>query len=322
VVTVVDGGTVLTRCLEALLAQVDAPPMEVIVPFDDSIKDVRELRQQFPDFHFLDMGEVIAPGRRVGAFVAHILYDRRRSEGLKVARGRLIAMLEDRGWPHSDWAASLVRLHEHMPHAVIGGAIECGSDGMLGRAVYDCDFGRYEPPLAGGDAEYVSDVNICYKRSALEVVRPLWESRYQEAEVNWALRSQGLRLLLSDQARVTEQRGPLHLMPLIAERVHWGRTFGHLRGRHGSRLASLCRAALAPLVPAILLFRHLRRQYGLRRRISEFVPRLPATLLLLICWSVGEALGELESISATRTPRPPRNDLPHQDPGVHHERSC
>jgi hypothetical protein len=322
VVTVVDSGTVLIRCLEALSTQVDAPPMEVIVPFDDSIKEVSELHRRFPDYRFFDMGTVVAPGRRFDAFVAHVLYDRRRSQGLKIASGRFIAMLEDRGWPRSDWAASFARLHEQMPHAVIGGAVECVADGLLGRAVYYCDFGRYEPPLRGSDVEYVSDVNICYKRSALELVRPLWESRYQEAEVNWALRSRGLRLLLSDQPRVTEQRGPLRLMPLTAERVHWGRTFGHLRGRHGSRLASVCRAALTPLVPAILLVRHLRRQYRLRRGFREFLPSLPATLLLLICWSLGEALGELESISASRTPRPLGNAAPPQNPGVHHERSC
>src|SRR5437867_7886412 len=61
VVTVVEGGAALTRCLEALSAQRNAPAMEVIVPVDDTIHEVNELAPRFPDFHFVDMGTIAVP---------------------------------------------------------------------------------------------------------------------------------------------------------------------------------------------------------------------------------------------------------------------
>jgi len=129
VVTVVEGGTALTRCLEALSAQIDAPAMEIIVPFDSTMQQVNDLASRFPDYRFMDLGAVVAPGIRANEFTRHILYDCRRTAGLKAALGRYVAMLEDRGWPRKDWARTMVSLHEQMPHAVIGGAIESGAVG-------------------------------------------------------------------------------------------------------------------------------------------------------------------------------------------------
>ena len=306
VVTVVEGGDALERCLAALSRQVDAPPMEVVVPFDDTIREVTRLAGRYPECRFVDIGAVAVPARRADAFVQHIRYDCRRSGGLAAAIGPYVAMLEDRGWPRADWARSMVALHEGVPYAAIGGAVENGAVGALCSAAFYCDFGRYEPPFQAGDAEYVTDINICYKRTALEVVRGLWEARYQEAPVNWALRKHDLRLYLSDRPRVVQQRGPMRLGPALMERVQWGRTFGLARGRAGSRAASALRVAAAPLVPAVLLWRHLRKQLALKRRLSQFGRTLPVTLLMMMFWSLGEALGELEAIGMGQARAPSR----------------
>ena len=55
VVTVVEGGAALERCLAALSTQADAPTMEVLVPFDDTIRAVSELAVRFPNCRFIDM---------------------------------------------------------------------------------------------------------------------------------------------------------------------------------------------------------------------------------------------------------------------------
>jgi hypothetical protein len=261
------------------------------------------------------MGSAAAPHIPIpaNAFAQHILYDLRRTAGLKTARGRYVAMLEDRGWPRNDWARTMVSLHETLPYPVIGGAIESGATGMLGWAAFFCDFGRYEPPLEIGEPTYVSDVNICYKWAALETVRPLWEHRYQEATVNWALRRRGLRLHLSERPRVIEERGRLRLWPTLAERVHWGRTFGLVRGREGSRAVTLLRVLLAPLIPAVLLLRHVRKQFAIRRRLWQFVRVLPATFLLMLCWTFGEAIGEIEALLIAREPGAPSPATDHKD---------
>lgn len=298
VVTVVDAGTTLMRCLDALRAQSVAAELEVIVPWDGSVAAVGELRGRYPEFAFPALGALAPSGEPLDAFTRHVLYDRRRAAGLAVARGRLVAMLEDRGWPRPDWAAVMRALHASHPHAAIGGAIECGEAGRLLQAVFRCDFGRYLPPFAAHDATFVSDVNVCYKREALESVRGVWSDRYQEVAVHDALRRRGEKLLLSDRARVVETRAPLALPVALCERFDWGRTYGLVRGRSSSRRYSVLLALAAPLVPAVLLLRQWRQHRRRGGRGMEFAALLPVLLVLLAAWAAGEAWGQLETVFA------------------------
>jgi len=48
IVTVVDGGTALERCLSALDAQEGAPELEVLVPWDDSVPGVAAIAARHP----------------------------------------------------------------------------------------------------------------------------------------------------------------------------------------------------------------------------------------------------------------------------------
>ncbi len=88
----------------------------------------------------------------------------------------------------------------------------------------------------------------------------------------------------------------MRLWSALAERVHWGRTFGHVRARDASRLQSAMRAAAAPLVPVVLLLRHLRRQQQLGRDWRHVGRVLPATLLLMVFWALGEFIGTVETM--------------------------
>ncbi|MBK7284245.1 MAG: hypothetical protein IPI83_07590 [Sphingomonadales bacterium] len=56
VVTVVDGGRYLRDCLLAIMAMEDAPPLEIIVPYDTTIDDTKLLADEFPHINFIDMG--------------------------------------------------------------------------------------------------------------------------------------------------------------------------------------------------------------------------------------------------------------------------
>ncbi len=294
IVTVVDGGETLERCLRALAAQADSPRLEVIVPYDDTIPEVAALAAEFPGFRFLSLGTIEAAGDSRNPYWEHVRYDCRRSGGLRAAQGALLAMVEDRGAPRPDWARTMVRLHAAHHHGAIGGAVECRSPGAWGRAVFVCDFGRYEPPLSVDDPEFLSDINICYKRAALESVRELWQERYQEASVNWALRARGAGLLLSSEAVVVQQRDRLELARLLAERLHWGRTFGQVRVEGSAPWKALLYSAALPLLPPLLFVRHLRAEHRKGRTLPQLVELSPALLLLLNAWSFGECVGYLE----------------------------
>lgn len=295
IVTVVEGGAALHRCLRALEAQDDAADLEVIVPYDDTVPEVGELASRFGAFRFLAVGRIAAAGSGMDAYSEHVRYDCRRAAGLAAARGRLLAMVEDRGWPRPDWARTMIRLHRENPHGAIGGAIESGARSALGKAVFICDFGRYEPPVQAENPDFLSDINICYKRDALESVRGLWQERYQEALVNWALRDAGHGLLLSPEPRVVQERDALALGSMLLERLHWGRTYGRVRLRESARWKGLLMSAALPLLPPMLFLRHTRAQLKKGHAVRELAFVSPALIVLLDAWAIGECLGYLES---------------------------
>jgi hypothetical protein len=299
VVALVDGHDALRRCLTALLSQQHAPPMEIIVPYDSTTADAARLVADVaggtsaPEVRGIDIG--IVSTRRPPYTMAgqHELIDRRRSAGLASAKGEVVAMVEDRAVPRRDWAATLARLHRELPHAVIGGAIENGRDRLLNWAVYYCDFGRQQLPFAAGARAYVSDVNLAYKRRALDKTRGVWSEEYHEPVVHWALEQAGETLFLSPDVIVDEMREGLTLRGLVLERLAWGRLFGSLRVHEAPPGRRLGLVASAPFVPAVLFARFLRIQ--LRRGTSplRILSVTPAVGLLLTAWSAGEAVGYL-----------------------------
>ncbi len=291
--TVVDGGAALERCLEGLRAQQDAPPLEILVPYDDTQAAIAQLAPRYPEARFLPLGRVATARDAASAEGQHELFDRRRAAGLAAATGELVAILEDRGVPRPDWARRMATLHAELPHAAIGGAIEHGRTASLNWAVYFCDFGRYQLPFAAGPRPYVSDVNICYKRRALEQTRTLWAERYHETTVHWALLRAGEVLYLSPEVAVDQHRDGLGLGALLGERLGWGRLFAYTRARETGLGKRLVLAALAPVLPFVLFARLFRDRLAKGRNVGAFLRASPAILLLLGSWSAGECLGYL-----------------------------
>jgi hypothetical protein len=249
--------------------------------------------RRFPVFRFPELGPVETTRSTTSAAGQHELFDRRRAAGLAAATGDVIAMLEDRGVPRPDWARTLMTRHEELPHAVIAGAIENGRDRWLNWAVYFCDFGRYQRPFAAGPRPYVSNVNIGYKRRALEQTAGLWRGRYHETTVHWALLRSGETLYLTPDFAVDEIRGALRLPALLGERFSWGRLFAYTRAREGSAPRRLALAVLAPLLPVLLFARLTRLQMSKRVSLGRFIRVSPLVFVLLMAWSLGEAAGYL-----------------------------
>lgn len=293
VVTVVEGGRALEQCLEALRNQENPPRMEVLVPYDASIAETATLAERFPGFSFLPMGSVATEPDPKSPAGQHELFDRRRAKGLAAATGELVAILEDRGVPTRAWARTLDRLHRELPHAVIGGAVENGVDHLRNWAVYFCDFSRYQPPFEAGPADWVTDVNVCYKRRALEETKELWAERYHETIVHWALKDRGETLFLTPELVVEQMRTRTSLQDLLSERLHWGRLFAYTRVKAKSPLARAAYLGAAPLIPTVMFLRQARLQWSKRAHLGRFVRAAPGVAALLTVWGVGEAVGYL-----------------------------
>ncbi len=295
VVTVVDGAEALGRCLAALAAQADAPSLEVLVPWDETLAAIaRDVAPRFPAARFVPMGTLATQHAPASAAGLHELYDLRRAAGLGSATGELVAMLEDRSIPRPDWAKTAVALHERLPHVVIGGVLACGRSGVVGTADYLCDFARYEPPTAEGPREYVSVCNVVYKRAALDRTRAMWQDRWYETKVHWALAREGHVLWLTPELVVDQVRcDGATLGTLVRERLAWGRRFGAARAVDVGRGQALLYGVLAPVLPFVLFARLAATQVRAGRPLRRLVAAAPACLLLFACWGGGEMLGYL-----------------------------
>jgi hypothetical protein len=292
IVAVVGGKELVRRSLSALGSQLNFATAEVIVPYDSWSVDVGDLAEEFPQVRFYFINDTGAASSATVTSRQHRLYDRRRAVGLSLARGRLIAMTEDYAVPAEDWCRQVCRAHEQ-PYPVIGGAIENGVDEPLNWALYYCDFGRYGRPLVSGEASYVSDVNIAYKREALDAIREVWRSVYHETTVHWTLRSRGQSLFLDPRMVIYQHRPKITVFQALRERVEWGRIFAETRVAKCSSWLRIGYAAGTLALPSLLLVRVLRNMLRQHRTPRQVAQTLPLAAFLVAGTALGEFLGYL-----------------------------
>ena len=290
VVTIVEGGEVLRGFLRALAAQVDVPELEILAPYDDSRPDIGALSAEFPHVTFFSIGQPTTTHPRDSAGGQHELFDRRGAAGLKRASGELVSILEDRAPPRPNWCATMVRLHRTTNHAAIGGAIEAAAQDPLNWAFHACDFSRYAPPFEAGTRAWISDVNVCYKRRAVELTRDLWHTRFHEPEVHWRLIERGETLYLTPEAVVDYRTRYPSLLGVLPERFGWARLFGYVRARNVSSIERLKFIAAGPLIPFVLFARHARAQHR-RGCGAKFWRSAPWMFPMLCAWTSGEVWG-------------------------------
>jgi hypothetical protein len=276
----------LDGCLDALERQVDAPPMEIIVPYHSRTRGV-EGRRRFPGVRFLRADDLRSVTETGGSREHH---DELRARGLAVARGEIIALLEDHARPDPHWCARIVEEHRQ-PFAAIGGAIENGIDRPLNWAVYFCDFGRYQNPIPSGASPFASDANVSYKRAALEAIRPTWERVFHETAVNSALTARGETIALSPEVIVRQYRAGLRLRDALRERFIWGRSYAASRAELAGGARPWLYAALSPALPGLLLSRMASNVLRKRRHRGAFLRAFPLTAVLTVSWSLGELAG-------------------------------
>jgi hypothetical protein len=290
-VTSADHDTLAT-CLESLRAGADGVALECIVPCDDRVGDVSSLARRFPWVLFIDARREINRGR-YGHFT-HEHHHALRSVGLRAARGAIVAMLEDHGPPGPRWCQMVVEAHRaDAGTAVIGGAVENAVDRPLNWATYFCDFGRYQNPVPSGPVEYVTDVNISYKRDALLSVKPLWTKAYHEPEVNWAIARKGGLLRLCPDVVTFQRRSNLRLSACLIERFVWARSFAGTRVNQTGAARRRALAAASFLLPLVRTWRMARGVVRRRRTVGKFLTALPLIVLLETAWALGEFTGYL-----------------------------
>ena len=277
----------LAPCLAALIEQDASESIEIIVPYLPSTIGISLLREQFPAVRFAEVPDLRLSSGRSGSREHH---DELRARGLALARGNIVALIEDHGIPAPDWCARIIESHRQS-FAVVGGAIENGIDRPLNWAVYYCDFLRYQNPLQAGPSTFASDANVSYKRAALESIRPIWQDIFRESSVNDTLRSQGATVALAPEIVLHQHRLGLRLASALQERFVWGRSYAAARIARAGTGQRVFWAVLSPALPALLLLRMTLLAFKKRRTFISFLKALPLTAILLVSWACGEFMG-------------------------------
>jgi len=277
----------LEPCLEALDRLPSDASTEIVVPFYPAVKGIAALKERYPHVNFVEVTDLKTYTGRSGSREHH---DELRARGLAVARGDVVALIEDHGIVTPDWSTRLLEAHAGAS-AAVGGAIENGIDKPLNWAVYFCDFLRYQNPLPEGETAIVSDANVAYKRIALESVRPIWQEIFHESSVTAALRAKGQQIILAPAAVLHQHRQGLRVSSALRERFVWGRSYAATRARLARLSQRAFWAFFAPALPVLMMARMTRMAWQKRRTMKAFLKAFPLTCALAVSWSCGEWVG-------------------------------
>ena len=286
----VDGRVSSLRCcLGALAAQVDAPPFEVIVPYDEASHEVTGLADVFPQVRFhrvedLDTLAVVHGSRSESQ-------DLLKTIGLRRARAELIALTEDQSEVGPRWCRELVNLMRAYPQAAaFGGAVESRRRGVLARALYLCDFARDQNPRLERPVKRISDANVVYRREALRAVEDSWRADDSFRPAQSAMRQVGQEIWQTPSA-VTYHSRNIGFWRALRERVVRGRADSAWRGRGKTKAERLGRSCLALVLPPFLTIRVVWDALRRRRLGPAAITALPVVFLLNCAWALGEFVG-------------------------------
>jgi len=282
IVTSYESPLVLRDCLASLSAQ---PEAAEIVVADCSLRDpALDLAGAFPRVRFLHWSTPRAvPGMRWDA-LAH-------------TSGAIVAAVEARCVPATDWCARLLEAHRLAPQTpAVGGPVGF-EDWPRAResALYFAEYGMYCPPLRPGPSRDLSGANLSYKRVALDECPDLlrlgaWETRLHE---RW--RAQGRELILC-AAEVTFHN-TMTLPSILRQRFSYGRGYAATRTKGKVFWRRALYALCTPALPMLFAWRtgKASRRGGLT---GKFTRALPWFFLFQTAWSAGEACGYLLGASS------------------------
>ncbi len=117
--------SLLRGCLVSLQKQDKHPSMEVIVPYMEGSTDFSPFAAEFPETNFLCVqGSKTYVRTEKGREHHHEL----RAQGIRAARGRIVALVEDCARVDEKWSKNIILAHLQ-DFAGIGGAIRTRSIG-------------------------------------------------------------------------------------------------------------------------------------------------------------------------------------------------
>jgi glycosyltransferase involved in cell wall biosynthesis len=278
VVASVNGPESLATCLRALLAQDTVRVYEVVVA-DRCGAAVSDLLRSLDDSR---IHSIEAPSSSSIPYL--------RALAMAIARGQLVAILEDHCTVRPNWIELVAGAYE-AGHVVIGGAVENGRTARARDwAAFLCEYSAFLPPLEHGSAEAITGNNSVYERRLLEDLGVALDGEVWESFLHEQIAAAGVELYCEADLVVSHDKS-FDFFYFFSQRFHYSRSFAAMRVDGWPQWKRWLYALLTPALPPVLLFRMIGHLKAKPQYRPQFFRALPLILIYLIPWAFGEAVG-------------------------------
>ena len=280
VVFVRDRDTKVFETLRSLELQERFADIEVILADGHPHRKLGEVARDFPWVRYLWL-----PGQNM---------PRLKGAAIEVARADIVAILDPWDVAPPDWIGEIMAALEDQGVTVVGGVVELGGAATAAnRAAYIVEYGAFNPPQpAGPTAGEMPGNNLALRRAALvEHCGDILESEgFNKPLCQARLRERGATFVIRPAMRVRHLTAH-RLVPFAVSRFHYARCFGATRRRLGPWSRKLLYCVFAPVVPFLLIGRHLAR--ARRHPSNRRLLRGSVLALMAVCavWGTGEWIG-------------------------------
>jgi len=146
------------------------------------------------------------------------------------------------------------------------------------------------PPMRAGAMDILPGSNLSYKRDVLMSNAKFQPDEFWKTFVNESAEAAGSTLWLAPSVEIALKK-PIAFRDYFRTRFDHGRCYAGMRVAGRSRFERWLRAATAPLLPWLLLWRTGARYWSKRRHREKLLTTFPLQLLLFGNWSLGELIG-------------------------------
>ena len=283
--------SLLHACLGSLLSQCQRLNAELVVARAGTSSDLSALGKTYPSVRFISA----SPDATIPQL---------RAIGMAQASGDVVALTEDHCIADENWVEALTHCAHGDADVVGGGMDNARRSRIVDWAAYFAEYGFFstDRPEHRDGTPLLTGANIAYKRHVIADVIGWAQEGEWENVAHTRLVARGSMLRFARTAAIFQNQS-YSLAAFCADRYRHGRDYARKRLVEEPGAVRWFLFAASPLLPALLTWRVARA--SARNRLGTFLRALPATMLFLTAWSVGEAVGYLRGPSDGSAGKPP-----------------